>query len=65
MQFSILQTDSPIKIDKRDGTVYIDGTLDRETNPVIRLSVIARDGGMFEDDQVRYTLLLTLRMHNK
>ena len=52
MQFSILETGSPIKIKARDGTVYVDGVLDRETEPIIELSIIARDGGMFDENQV-------------
>ena len=52
VQFTILQTDSPIKISKRDGTVYVDGTIDREVTPIIKLKIMARDGGLFEDEQV-------------
>ena len=52
VQFTILQTDSPIKINKRDGTVYVDGTIDREVTPIIKINIIARDGGLFEDEQV-------------
>ena len=32
--------------------MYVDGILDREITPVIRLSVVARDGGIFDADQV-------------
>ena len=55
VQFSIMHnTDSPIKIDQRDGTVYVNGRLDREKTPIIKLKIVARDGGIFDaDDQVR------------
>ena len=54
VQFSLIQnSDSPIKIDPRDGTVYVNGRLDREKTPLIRVKVVARDGGLFDaDDQV-------------
>ena len=47
-----MESDSPIKIDQRDGTLYVNGRLDREITPVISLKVIARDGGIFDTDQV-------------
>ena len=54
-----MQTDSPIKIDQRDGTVYVNGRLDREKTPIIKLKVVARDGGIFDsEDQVRQMLFL-------
>ena len=49
-----METNSPIKIDKQDGTVFVDGTLDRERTPVVKIKVIARDGGIFDADQVRF-----------
>ena len=62
VQFTILQTDSPIKINKKDGTVYVDGTIDREVTPIIKIKIIARDGGLFEDEQVgqKYIVFLIL-----
>ena len=66
VQFTILQTDSPIKINKKDGTVYVDGTIDREVTPIIKIKIIARDGGLFEDEQVgRKCIVLLALILNK
>ena len=62
VQFTILQTDSPIKINKRDGTVYVDGTIDREVTPIIKIKIIARDGGLFEDEQVSQKCIVFLSL---
>ena len=48
-----MDTNSPIKINQRDGTLYVDGRIDREVTPIIRLKVFARDGGIFEGEEVR------------
>ena len=47
-----MESDSPIRINQRDGTLYVDGRLDREVTPIIRLKVFARDGGIFEGEEV-------------
>ena len=47
-----MESDSQIRIDQRDGTLYVDGRLDREVTPIIRLKVVARDGGIFEGEEV-------------
>ena len=66
VQFTILQNNSPIKINKKDGTVYVDGTIDREVTPIIKIKIIARDGGLFEDEQVgrKCIVFLVLLLNN-
>ena len=54
-----MESDSPIRIDQRDGTLYVDGRLDREVTPIIRLKVVARDGGIFEGEEVITMFIFT------
>ena len=49
--FSLSNDSVPVKINTLDGTVFVNGTLNREQTPHIDLTIIAADGGLegFDD----------------